>query len=73
VKRAWETEGVYGARMAGVGFGGCTVTLIEEKAIPGYVSRLEAYERIFSFKPETFVCEPTGGVRLSYENSAHKR
>ena len=35
--------------------------------------RLEAYERIFSFKPQTFVCEPTGGVRISYENSAHKR
>jgi galactokinase len=73
VKRAWETEGVYGSRMAGVGFGGCTVTLVEEKAIPVYISRLEAYERIFSFKPETFVCEPTGGVRISYENSAHKR
>jgi len=73
VKRAWETEGVYGSRMAGEGFGGCTVTLVEEKAIPVYISRLEAYERIFSFKPQTFVCEPTGGVRISYENSAHKR
>ena len=73
VKRAWETEGVYGSRMAGVGFGGCTVTLVEEKSIPVYVSRLEAYERIFSFKPEAFVCEPTGGVRIAYENSAHKR
>ena len=66
VKRAWETEGVYGSRMTGAGFGGCTVTLIEEKAIPEYVARLEAYERIFSFKPETFVCEAAGGARLVY-------
>jgi galactokinase len=73
VKRAWETEGVYGSRMAGVGFGGCTVTLIEERAIPTLIARLEAYERIFSFTPENFVCDPTGGVRLSYENPAHKR
>jgi galactokinase len=73
VKRAWETEGVYGSRMAGAGFGGCTVTLIEEAAIPAYVARLEAYERIFSFTPETFVCEPSGGARIVHENSTHKR
>ncbi len=66
VKRAWETEGVYGSRMTGAGFGGCTVTLIEEKAIPNYVSRLEAYERIFSFTPETFICEPADGAKIIY-------
>jgi len=70
VKRAWETEGVYGSRMTGAGFGGCTVTLIEEKAIPEYVQRLEAYERIFSFKPETFVCEAAGGARTVYPKEA---
>lgn len=73
VKRAWEIEGVFGSRMAGAGFGGCTVTLIDEAVIPSYVARLEAYERIFSFKPETFVCEPAAGARIAYENSAHKR
>jgi galactokinase len=70
VKRAWETDGVYGSRMTGAGFGGCTVTLIEEKAIPVYVSRLEAYERIFSFKPETFVSQPAAGARLVFEAPA---
>jgi galactokinase len=70
VKRAWETDGVYGSRMTGAGFGGCTVTLIEEKAIPVYVARLEAYERIFSFKPETFVTEPAAGARVIFEQSA---
>jgi galactokinase len=67
VKRAWETEGVYGSRMTGAGFGGCTVTLIEEKAIPQYEARLEAYERIFSFKPETFVCHPADGARIVFQ------
>jgi galactokinase len=70
VKRAWETEGVYGSRMTGAGFGGCTVTLIEEKAIAPYVARLEAYERIFRFRPETFVCEPAAGARILSENTA---
>ena len=36
VKRAWETEGVYGSRLTGAGFGGCTITLIDEKAVPRY-------------------------------------
>jgi galactokinase len=67
VKRAWETEGVYGSRMTGAGFGGCTVTLIEEKAIPKYEARLEAYERIFSFKPETFVCYPADGAQIVFQ------
>jgi galactokinase len=67
VKRAWETEGVYGSRMTGAGFGGCTVTLIEEQAIPRYEARLEAYERIFSFKPETFVCHPSDGAQIVFQ------
>jgi len=72
VKRAWETEGVYGSRMTGAGFGGCTVTLIEKEAIPVYTARIEPYERIFSFKPESFLCEPASGVRVVYENTAHQ-
>jgi galactokinase len=67
VKRAWETEGVYGSRMTGAGFGGCTVTLIEEEAIPKYEARLVAYEKIFSFKPETFLCHPSDGARIVFQ------
>ncbi len=72
VKRAWETEGVYGARMTGAGFGGCTVTLLEGRAIPAYQERIEAYERIFSFRAETFTSRPAGGARVVYENPAHE-
>jgi len=67
VKRAWETDGVYGSRMTGAGFGGCTVTLIEEKAIPKYEARLEVYERIFSFKPEVFLVHPADGAQIIFE------
>jgi galactokinase len=67
VKRAWETDGVYGSRMTGAGFGGCTVTLIEERAIPKYGGRLEAYERIFSFKPEIFLVQPAEGAKIIHE------
>jgi galactokinase len=64
VKRAWETDGVYGSRLTGAGFGGCTITLIEEEAIPLYREHIAAYERIFGFHPEVYICKPSGGARI---------
>jgi galactokinase len=64
VKRAWETEGVYGSRLTGAGFGGCTVTLIEEDAIPLYREHIVQYERIFGFHPELYICKPSTGARI---------
>jgi galactokinase len=64
VKRAWETEGVYGSRLTGAGFGGCTITLIEEEAIPRYREHIAPYERIFGFRPEVYICKPSGGARI---------
>lgn len=63
VKRSLETEGVYGSRLTGIGFGGCTVTLLRADAVDKYLKRLEEYERIFGFKAEAFVCEPSDGVK----------
>ena len=64
VKRAQETEGVYGSRLTGAGFGGCTVTLLEEEAIPRYREHITPYERIFGFRPEVYLCRPCGGARV---------
>ncbi|MDR3200920.1 MAG: galactokinase [Spirochaetales bacterium] len=64
VKRSIETEGVYGSRLTGAGFGRCTITMIHEDAVSEYEKRLEEYERIFGFKAITFVCEASGGVKL---------
>lgn len=33
VELAWDTPGVYGARMVGAGFGGCAIAVCEESAI----------------------------------------
>jgi len=62
VKRSGETEGVYGARLIGPGFGGCTMTLVKRSQLSAYHARMEEYERIFGFTPETFVVEVSGGV-----------
>ncbi|GHV82616.1 hypothetical protein AGMMS49991_11740 [Spirochaetia bacterium] len=64
VKRAQEIEGVFGSRMTGQGFGGCTYTIISEKAVEEYQKRLEDYERIFGFHPLTYEVKPAAGARI---------
>jgi len=64
VKRASEIDGVHGSRMAGPGFGGCTITLLNRSALEKYLARLDEYERIFGFTAEAFLCEPAAGAHL---------
>lgn len=49
---AWETPGVLGSRMTGAGLGGCTLTLLEEEAIPAFKERVNAlYSEKFAYSP----------------------
>lgn len=40
VEEAWKVEGVIGSRMTGAGFGGCTVSLVREEAVPAYIEQV---------------------------------
>jgi galactokinase len=63
VELASKTEGIYGARLTGGGFGGCTVNLVAreyEENFKRFVA--EGYERETKLKPEIFVCEPSDGA-----------
>jgi galactokinase len=63
VELAMEQEGVYGSRMTGGGFGGCTITLVRASCVEGFKRALQAgYERSFGRKPEIYVCSATDGV-----------
>ena len=64
VKRATEIEGVLCSRLTGKGFGGCTVTVMAESALPEYKRRLEDYERIFGFRPTVHETRLAGGLRI---------
>ncbi len=56
--------GVYGARMTGGGFGGCTVTLVRSERVPGVLDELKRrYARKTGRVPEIFVTRPATGAR----------
>ena len=46
VKLALEVEGVYGSRMTGGGFGGCTVTLVKKSAVEKLTNHIKVDQHI---------------------------
>jgi len=67
VKRAQEIEGAAGSRMTGIGFGGCTYTIIRRELVEEYKNRLEEYERIFGFRPVIYEVKLATGARVISE------
>lgn len=65
VRLANETPGVYGSRLTGAGFGGCTVTLAKKSAVEDLVQHLQ-----INYKAETgvnctcFVTSSGGGAKM---------
>jgi galactokinase len=63
VDRALEIDGIYGSRMTGGGFGGCTVTMLRPDAVAHFDETIrEAYERRFKITPEIYPCIPAEGA-----------
>jgi galactokinase len=60
---AQKIDGVYGSRMTGGGFGGCTVSLVEKDAVASVREGLvDAYRVAFGLDAEVFVCAPSDGA-----------
>jgi len=63
VEIAQKIEGVYGARMTGGGFGGCTVNLVADTHGDGFQKRVsQEYERTTNRKPEIYICTAANGA-----------
>jgi galactokinase len=71
VETALSVEGVYGSRMTGGGFGGCTVTMLSPAAIPRFREEMaRAYQSEFHVAPKFYECQPSQGAgEFPHENN----
>ena len=63
VDAALGLEGVYGARMTGGGFGGCTVNLLQPAAVEHFEREIpRLYSERFGIQPHIYPCRPSWGA-----------
>ncbi len=63
VDAALKIEGVYGSRMTGGGFGGCTVTMLQPGAAAVFEREVStAYQKQFGVVPKIYSCKPSAGA-----------
>ena len=60
---AWQQDGVIGSRMTGAGFGGCTVSLVKNSAIPAFKENVgKAYTEKIGYAPSFYVANIADGT-----------
>ncbi len=66
---AWKIPGVYGARMTGGGFGGCTVNLVKRDSLENFEKTIkEEYKKRFGVDAELYAVSAGDGARISADN-----
>jgi galactokinase len=63
VELASNVSGVYGARMTGGGFGGCTINLVVNEQVEQFKQQVvQGYEQATGLTSEIYVCNASGGA-----------
>jgi galactokinase len=64
VEIAGGIDGVYGSRMTGGGFGGCTISLVRSEVVGEFQSAVaRGYQRATGCKPDIYIVRASDGVR----------
>lgn len=62
VSTAWKQEGVIGSRMTGAGFGGCTVSIVEEGAVDHFIQQVgDTYLKEIGYRADFYIVDVGGG------------
>jgi galactokinase len=70
VEIARRLPGVYGARLTGAGFGGCTVNLVEEKDAETFMQSLQdGYIKQAGREAKVYLCRASNGAEARRVNS----
>jgi len=65
VEKAWDTKGVIGSRMTGAGFGGCTVSIVEESQTEHFIEHVGSeYRKIIGYSADFYVVDVGEGARV---------
>lgn len=65
VEEAWDIDGVLGSRMMGAGFGGCTVSIVENSAVNEFIQKVgENYEKRTGLHADFYVVETGNGAAV---------
>jgi galactokinase len=60
---SFGTEGVFGSRMMGGGFGGCTINLVKTDVIPSFIENMKAaYFKKFKIALKTYIVTVSNGT-----------
>ena len=64
VEAAWEQPGVIGSRMTGAGFGGCTVSIVEDSAVEAFTEEVgKKYLEKIGYAADFYVVSIGDGAR----------